>query len=425
MTSLIDHKLEGGVLGSALNNHLIAAELCQISDGFFALREHNVLHSVIRRCVQSTGKTGLTDIQAFLSDVIDRDKLNAYYAKLYAEPMHATTASARIALDQLREYYKRRKVAESAELMKSEIAEFGAEVAISNHEKRMREVETNESGLKTMRCHTLEELLEKDPCLPTGIPALDIGIVGIPINQLTTVAARPSVGKTAFLLSIMRHIVKSDKHIVFFSQETKVRSLMQRIFSAELGMSLSRFRSADTLFNEAEKEKLAKFYYGANWLDRIHIYDKPCDMSKLFMLAKKSVDNDKSCLVAVDHVGLVQGFNSKYVRREQIGEYSAFCRAFVSDNPVAWVNLWQLNRIAADEEPELHHLKDSGSGEEDSDLVLLLSANEEDEANNRLNINVAKQRQGSKFKLSSKTDNPVYFDRSKMIIGDSPRGLEY
>jgi replicative DNA helicase len=375
--------------------------------------------------VQSTGKTGLTDIQAFLSDVIDRDKLNAYYAKLYAEPMHATTASARIALDQLREYYKRRKVAESAELMKSEIAEFGAEVAISNHEKRMREVETNESGLKTMRCHTLEELLEKDPCLPTGIPALDIGIVGIPINQLTTVAARPSVGKTAFVLSIMRHIVKSDKHIVFFSQETKVRSLMQRIFSAELGMSLSRFRSADTLFNEAEKEKLAKFYYGANWLDRIHIYDKPCDMSKLFMLAKKSVDNDKSCLVAVDHVGLVQGFNSKYVRREQIGEYSAFCRAFVSDNPVAWVNLWQLNRIAADEEPELHHLKDSGSGEEDSDLVLLLSANEEDEANNRLNINVAKQRQGSKFKLSSKTDNPVYFDRSKMIIGDSPRGLEY
>lgn len=425
MTSLIDHKLEGGVLGSALNNHLIAAELCQISDGFFALREHNVLHSVIRRCVQSTGKTGLTDIQAFLSDVIDRDKLNAYYAKLYAEPMHATTASARIALDQLREYYKRRKVAESAELMKSEIAEFGAEVAISNHEKRMREVETNESGLKTMRCHTLEELLEKDPCLPTGIPALDIGIVGIPINQLTTVAARPSVGKTAFILSIMRHIVKSDKHIVFFSQETKVRSLMQRIFSAELGMSLSRFRSADTLFNEAEKEKLAKFYYGANWLDRIHIYDKPCDMSKLFMLAKKSVDNDKSCLVAVDHVGLVQGFNSKYVRREQIGEYSAFCRAFVSDNPVAWVNLWQLNRIAADEEPELHHLKDSGSGEEDSDLVLLLSANEEDEANNRLNINVAKQRQGSKFKLSSKTDNPVYFDRSKMIIGDRPRGLEY
>jgi len=425
LTSLIDHKLEGGVLGSALNNHLIASELCQISDGFFAHREHNILHSVIRRCVQSTGKTGLTDIQAFLSDVVDRDKLNAYYAKLYAEPVHVTTASAKIALDKLREYYKRRKVAESAELMKSEIAEFGAEVAISNHEKRMREVETNESGLKTMRCHTLEELLEKDPCLPTGIPALDIGIVGIPINQLTTVAARPSVGKTAFILSIMRHIVKSDKHIVFFSQETKVRSLMQRIFSAELGMSLSRFRSADTLFNEAEKEKLAKFYYGANWLDRIHIYDKPCDMSKLFMLAKKSVDNDKSCLVAVDHVGLVQGFNSKYVRREQIGEYLAFCRAFVSDNPVAWVNLWQLNRIAADEEPELHHLKDSGSGEEDSDLVLLLSANEEDEANNRLNINVAKQRQGSKFKLSSKTDNPVYFDRSKMIIGDSPRGLEY
>lgn len=422
---MIDHKLEGGVLGSALNNHLIAADLCQISDGFFAHREHNVLHSVIRRCVQSTGKCGLTDIQAFLSDVIDRDKLNAYYAKLYAEPLHSTTSSARIALDQLREYYKRRKVAESAELMKSELVELGAEIAIANHEKRMREVETNESGLKTMRCHTLEELLEKDPCLPTGIPALDSGIVGIPINQMTTIAARPSVGKTAFILSIMRHIVKTDKHIIFFSQETKVRSLMQRIFAAEVGMSLSRFRSADTLFNDSEKEKIAKFYYGADWLDRIHVYDKPCDMSKLFSLSKKSVDNDKSCLIAVDHVGLVQGMNSKYVRREQIGEYSAFCRAFVSDNNVAWVNLWQLNRVAADEEPELHHLKDSGSGEEDSDLVLLLSANEEDETNNRLNINVAKQRQGSKFKLSSKNNNPVYFNRSRMIIGDNPRGLAY
>ncbi|HQE59216.1 MAG TPA: DnaB-like helicase C-terminal domain-containing protein [Spirochaetota bacterium] len=422
---MIDHKLEGGVLGSALNNHLIAADLCQISDGFFAHREHNVLHSVIRRCVQSTGKCGLTDIQAFLSDIPDRDELNAYFASLYAKPQHATTTSAKIALDQLREYYKRRKVAESAELMKSELVELGAEIAIANHEKRMREVETNESGLKTMRCHTLEELLEKDPCLPTGIPALDSGIVGIPINQMTTIAARPSVGKTAFILSIMRHIVKTDKHIIFFSQETKVRSLMQRIFAAEVGMSLSRFRSADTLFNDSEKEKIAKFYYGADWLDRIHVYDKPCDMSKLFSLSKKSVDNDKSCLIAVDHVGLVQGMNSKYVRREQIGEYSAFCRAFVSDNNVAWVNLWQLNRVAADEEPELHHLKDSGSGEEDSDLVLLLSANEEDEANNRLNINVAKQRQGSKFKLSSKNNNPVYFNRSRMIIGDSPRILEF
>lgn len=425
MTSLVDHKLEGGVLGSALNNHLIAAELCQIPDGFFAHREHNVLHSVIRRCVQSTGKTGLTDIQAFLSDVVDRDKLNAYYAKLYAEPVHVTTASARIALDQLREYYKRRKVAESAELMKSEIAEFGAEVAISNHEKRMREVETNESGLKTMRCHTLEELLEKDPCLPTGIPALDIGIVGIPINQLTTVAARPSVGKTAFVLSVIRHIAKTGKSVVFFSQETKVRSLMQRVFAAEIGMGLGRFRSADTVFNDAEKEKLAEFYYKANWLDRIFVYDKPCDMARMFMLAKKAVDNDRACLVVVDHVGLVQGFNSKYVRREQIGDYSAHCRSFVADNPVAWVNLWQLNRIAADEEPSLHHLKDSGSGEEDSDLVLLLSADDDDKQNNRLNINVAKQRQGETFKLSSKTDNPVYFDRSKMIIGDSPRGLEY
>ena len=121
----------------------------------------------------------------------------------------------------------------------------------------------------------------------------------------------------------------------------------------------------------------------------------------------------------------MQGFNSKYVRREQIGDYSAHCRAFVADNPVAWVNLWQLNRVAADEEPSLHHLKDSGSGEEDSDLVLLLSADDDDKANNRLNINVAKQRQGETFKLSSKTDNPVYFNRSRMIIGDNPRGLSY
>jgi len=51
--------------------------------------------------------------------------------------------------------------------------------------------------------------------------------------------------------------------------------------------------------------------------------------------------------------------------------------------------------------------------------------NEAHKANNRLNINVAKQRQGETFKLSSKTDNPVYFNRSRMIIGDNPRGLSY
>ena len=80
--------------------------------------------------------------------------------------------------------------------------------------------------------------------------------------------------------------------------------MMQRVFAAEFvgawSLQVRRY-----CFNDAEKEKLAEFYYKANGLT-IFVYDKPCDMARMFMLAKKAVDNDRACLVVVDHVGLVQ-----------------------------------------------------------------------------------------------------------------------
>ena len=421
---MIDHKLECGVLGSALNNHLIAADLCQISDGFFAHREHNVLHSVIRRCVQSTGKCGLTDIQAFLSDIPDRDKLNAYYARLYAEPLHSTTSSARIALDQLREYYVQRKMCEYADIMKDEITKYGSSVAKANHDKRMSELSTGRKKYVSARSYDCQELFRKDPCLPTGITALDAGIIGIPLKQKTIIASRPSVGKTATALSWMCNQAKNNVHGLFISQETNIRPLYQRILSANLEINLSKFRSA--CFTEKEMEEITKYCQNAEWIDNIHIYDEPIDMHELFMLAEECYRKENAQYVCVDHAGLVQGMNDRYVRRDQIAEYSALSRKFVSKYPVAWVDLWQLNRDAAKEDaPGMHQLRDSGSAEQDADLILILSATKEDKESNRLNIEVAKQRQGDTFALSSENNNPVYFNRSRMIIGDNPRGLAY
>jgi len=425
LTSLIDHKLEGSVLGSALNNHLIAAELCQMSDGFFALREHNILHSVIKKCVQSTGECSLAGIRAFMLNIPDAESLEPYFTKLDTDRGFITSAGAQEAIIQLHENYKKRKVKESAEIMISEINNgIEADDAKANHEKRMNDIQTADCSYKSARSYDVEDLFKRDPCLNTGINELDAGIIGIPVNQKTIIAARPSVGKTAFALAWMMKQAKADKHGFFVSQETQIRPLLQRMLAGELNINLSKFRSA--CFSVKEKDDIMQYYAKANWIDNIHIYDKPCDMNKLFMLARKAYEFHGIKYVCVDHAGLIQGMNEKYVRRDQIAEYSAFTRKFVSDFPVAWVDLWQLNRDAAEEKaPGMHQLRDSGSAEQDADLILILSATKDDKSSNRLNIEVAKQRQGETFSLSTATNNAVYFDRSKMIIGDSPRGLEY
>ena len=425
MTSLIDHKLEGSVLGSALNNHLIAAELCQMSDGFFALREHNILHSVIKKCVQSTGECSLAGIRAFMLNIPDAESLEPYFTKLDTDRGFITSAGAQEAIIQLHENYKKRKVKESAEIMISEINNgIEADDAKANHEKRMNDIQTADCSYKSARSYDVEDLFKRDPCLKTGITALDAGIIGIPLCQKSIIAARPSVGKTAFALAWMMKQAKADKHGFFVSQETQIRPLLQRMLAGELNINLSKFRTA--CFSEKEQNEIREFYGKAKWIDNIHIYDKPCDMNKLFILARKAYEFHGIKYVCVDHAGLIQGMNEKYVRRDQIAEYSAFNRKFVSDFPVAWVDLWQLNRDAAEEKaPGMHQLRDSGSAEQDADLILILSATKEDKQNNRLNIEVTKQRQGETFSLSMDNNNAVYFDRSKMIIGDSPRVLEY
>lgn len=415
-----DFNVEKIVLGACVNyppqkNCII--ELCRLPKDFFYHAYSKAIHEAIKEIYLINKRVEMSSVYLYFSDrADDKDALMEFIGEIVKA---APPYDWRTPLEMVREYYRRRKIKEASETLQLEMNEIGTEQALTNYNKRLKEVETNETGLLPINCLDIEEILRQDPVLPTGIKDLDNYILGIPRQQITTIAARPNVGKTAFILGLFREWAKLGIKVTFFSQETKIRSLLQRMIAAETGCHLSKLRRGKGMFSAPEIEQIKSKYDGAEWMSNILVYDSPVELKKLFTLSKRAYEMEGAQVVAVDHVGLVRGMNSKYVRREQIGEYSAMCREFVAAHDSAFINLWQLNRVASDEAPALHHLKDSGSGEEDSDLVLLLSATDEDKKNNDLNIFIAKQRQGETAKIGSGETSPVKFYRNTMVFKSS------
>ena len=236
--------------------------------------------------------------------------------------------------------------------------------------------------------------------VPTGFKDVDDLIHGFRGGDLVILAARPGVGKTSFALNLATNAAKAGVAVTFFSLEMGAEQLVQRILCSEARVSLSKLRSG--LIAEGDWGALAEHSGKLSQLD-FYIDDAP-GLTILEARAKArrelhGIKEGQKGLIVVDYLQLMKpspATNNKSTH-DQVGEISRGLKILAKEMNMPVIALSQLSRAVEqrgkDKRPMLSDLRDSGSIEQDADIVMFIdrSMNEiEAESESRPDLGMAK-----------------------------------
>jgi replicative DNA helicase len=248
--------------------------------------------------------------------------------------------------------------------------------------------------LKEVVVETFEyfmKVLDKkiEPGIPTGFPELDDLTAGLKPGEMFVLAARPSIGKTALALNIVRNIALKcppdgkRKKVAFFSLEMSAEQIGQRLLCTEAGVSLQSI--IERSFKKTDITKLTK---AVTLLKGAEIYIDPTGGISVYELrakARKLKDQHDIDIIVVDYLQLMRaGDNDKESRQVEVSAISGGLKKLAKDLNVPVLVLAQLNREVDKGQgpkssiPKLSHLRESGAIEQDADVVVFLHRNRDD-----------------------------------------------
>ncbi|MCC2683475.1 MAG: dnaC [Paenibacillaceae bacterium] len=237
--------------------------------------------------------------------------------------------------------------------------------------------------------------------ISSGFVDLDRMTSGFQRSDLIIVAARPSVGKTAFALNIAQNVgTRSKETVAIFSLEMGAAQLVQRIICAEANVDAQRMRTGDLLPDDWEKLTMA-----IGSLSEASIYiDDSATITVMDIRAKcRRLKKERGLgLILIDYLQLIHGRGKAGENRQQeVSEISRTLKAIARELDVPVIALSQLSRGVEqrqDKRPMLSDLRESGSIEQDADIVAFLYRDDyydkESEKKNMIEIIIAKQRNG-------------------------------
>lgn len=252
------------------------------------------------------------------------------------------------------------------------------------------------------------------------LPSLNNYTNGIHKSELTTVAARPSVGKSAFGLATALGVWQQGGKVLYFPLEMTSSQTFSRVLANKGYASARELRTGHIsddkkymlgidFVNEMYKSGRFKVYEGVNKLEII----------------EKIIEKEKPFLVVLDQLTQIRSSKSFNSIRERYNHITSTLKSIALREKVAIMLLCQINRNAQNQEPLISDLKESGSIEEDSDNVILLhnlsaedvsKPEDIDWANERpMLLNLAKQRDGEigKTVMMFKPSRFMFYERSK------------
>ena len=236
--------------------------------------------------------------------------------------------------------------------------------------------------------------------IPSGFAALDTMTSGFQNSEMIIIGARPSMGKTALALSMIQHIaIQKNIPTGFFSLEMSYTQIGQRLISQVARISGSKIRSG--MLTTADFQRLqnaAGLCYDAPLV----VADTPnMKMLDLRAMARKMKQQYQVKIIFIDYIGLItsENFSSNTPRHEQVSEISRSLKSLARELNVPIVALCQVSRDSEGKEPTLANLRDSGSIEQDADVVMFIHRERkatDDDGNGAIDAKIllAKQRNG-------------------------------
>ena len=262
------------------------------------------------------------------------------------------------------------------------------------------------SGMKEILVNTLDSIekmyqnKEKLSGMESGFIDLDEKISGLNDSDLIIVAARPAMGKSAFVLNIASYVAMHDKvPVMIFNLEMSKEQLVKRMLSSESEIDSMKINNANL-----EQDDWIKMADASNRLADVPIYidDTPVlTPSEIRAKCRKAKLEKNIGLIIIDYLQLMESKTANGSRQQEISEISRGLKILAKELNVPVIALSQLSRATearADHRPMLSDLRESGSIEQDADIVMFLHREDyydkETEKKNVAEVIVAKNRHG-------------------------------
>lgn len=251
--------------------------------------------------------------------------------------------------------------------------------------------------------------------IDTGFQELNKKTFGFKPGEFIVIAARPGVGKSALALNMTSTACEDKKSVAFISLEMGTTQLVMRLLSSNSGIGLSKVISG-----KLDEKELSALYLTRLKIDNYDLYlddSTVTDISEIMAQCRELKRNKKLDMVVVDYLQLIgkRNANNNASRAELVGGISRSLKILAMELDIPVIALSQLNRESIKREvPNLADLRESGSIEQDADIVLFLHKASKDSDNleskarsHRVELIIAKNRQGEVGNLNLTFQEPI------------------
>jgi replicative DNA helicase len=380
---------------------------------YFYRKAHQVIYAAMMDLYEKSEPIDIVTISQYLKD---EDKLDHVGGRQYITDLAlavATTANLEYYAKTVEEKALLRQLIKSGtEIVQSAYEETDATVAIDKAEhlifglaeRRNLQQLVHIKHIVESSFQKIEQRYEQRDALsgaPSGFYDLDAMTSGFQPSDLVIIAARPSMGKTAFVLNIAQHMATdANVPVAVFSLEMSREQLVMRMLCAEAAIDANRLRTGNLHSNDWTQLAMAMGRLG----------EAPIFIDDSAMVTANEIrakcrrlkaENKGLGLIVIDYIQLMQGRKQTDNRQQEVSEISRALKQLARELSCPVLALSQLSRAVEarqNKRPMLSDLRESGSIEQDADLVMFIYRDEyynpESDKRGEAEIIIAKQRNG-------------------------------
>jgi len=390
-------EIEESIIGSLLIDDHAITKVLYLTPEMFT----DDLYSAVFRKIRTTFETGQQADATTIAQDLGSDQLpTPYISKSLGECISKTITSANIGEygKRLLNEYKRRETERMMEtILKSEDMDKALAEGISK-------MATLTSG-GAKKGYSIAELAEKyrgeyfrdkeRDYIYFGIESIDHAVGGLDRGDMTVIAARPGVGKSALSLQIARNIASVGKKVAYFILEMPDQQIYERIVASESGVKMQDIRHATS----AKADDFHRFMDANDRLKgerNLVVFDQIQTTAGI----RQMVMTTGFDVVVVDYLQLLTPTTGRGANRTaEVGDISRDLKKIAMDYKIHVIALSQLNRLsAAGKEPSMAEIRESGAIEQDASNILIMWESDEND-DSKKSLKVDKARNGKKERI--------------------------
>ncbi|HEY8364203.1 MAG TPA: replicative DNA helicase [Haloplasmataceae bacterium] len=387
-----NNEAEQSIIGSVfLDNRIISEIIDKIyPEDFYQIR-HQILFKTILELTEENKPIDITTVTTKLKNKNQFLEVGGLEYLIEISEMVPTTANIETYVEIVKEKAVARKLIDTANQIaqRATNGDISLDDLLDDAEKKIMLVARNRSAsdFKDLK-NVLQDVFDKIKILSekgaditglrTGFAGLDSLTLGLQKEDLIILAARPSMGKTAFVLNIAKNVAKynNDPGIAIFSLEMSAEQLAHRLLTSEAQIEAQKLRKG-----KLDSSELSRLLVASDALSQLHIYidDTPgLKVSEVRAKCRKLIQtkDNRLGLIIIDYLQLLTGSDKNSGNRvQEVAEISRTLKEIAREFKVPVLACAQLSRQVEsreDKKPIMADLRESGSIEQDADIVAFL-----------------------------------------------------